>query len=235
MPQLDFDGFHVLLTRRPVRALRLRVRPDGSVHLSAPARAPEATLRAWVQSQQAWIAQHQATFRARPQPAPRRYATGETHYYQGRAYHLRVVEQPGRAQVALAGEELVLRLPAGSDPATRQQVLERWYRAQLHAQLPGLLARWEPVVGAQAAAWGIKRMRTRWGTCSVRARRIWLSLELAQWPLPCLEYVLVHELTHLHERLHSARFWHLLAQAMPEWRGAHEALKRGQLAAASGC
>ena len=73
-------------------------------------------------------------------------------------------------------------------------------------------------------------MKTRWGTCSIRARRLWLSLELSQWPLRCLEYVLVHELTHLHERLHTARFWHLVGQAMPEWQTPHQALKHGCLA-----
>lgn len=86
------------------------------------------------------------------------------------------------------------------------------------------LAQWEPVVGARAAAWGLKAMRTR---------RIWLSLELAQWPLACLEYVLVHELTHLYERLHTPRFWRLVGQALPDWQRAHAALRRGQPAAAS--
>ncbi len=74
-------------------------------------------------------------------------------------------------------------------------------------------------------------MKTRWGTCSIRARRIWLSLELSQWPLSCLEYVLVHELTHLHERLHTTRFWQLVGQAMPDWQTPHQTLKQGSLAA----
>lgn len=228
MPFLHFEAFSVTLTRRPVRTLRLRVRPDGSVHVSAPARTPEAAIRAWVLEKQAWISRHQAAFRARPQPPALRYVSGETHYVQGRAYVLRVTERPGRAQVTLMEKELHLALPAGHDAATRERAVQQWYRAQLLQQVPALLAKWEPVVGAQAAAWGLKRMRTRWGTCHVRARRIWLSTELAQWPLTCLEYVLVHELTHLHERLHSARFWHLVGQALPEWRAAHQALRGGQ-------
>ena len=169
-------------------------------------------------------------------PAPLlAYETGETHYYQGQALHLRVHIQAGRAQVLLAVEERTLHLFVAPDttPAQRAHVVAQWRRAQLQAQIPALLAKWEPVVGAQAAAWGIKQMRTRWGTCSIRARRIWLSLELSQWPLACLEYVVVHELTHLHERLHNARFWHLVGQALPGWHVAHQALKQGHTGAFS--
>jgi predicted metal-dependent hydrolase len=157
------------------------------------------------------------------------YETGETHYYQGQALRLHVHSQAGRPRVLLAAEERVLHLfaPPATTPAQRAQVVAHWRRAQLQAQMPALLAKWEPVVGAQAAAWGIKQMRTRWGTCSIRARRIWLSLELSQWPLACLEYVVVHELTHLHERLHNARFWQLVGQALPGWQVAHQALKQG--------
>lgn len=228
MSLLDFGAFSVTLTRRRVRTLRLRVRPDGSVHVSAPARTPEAAIRAWVLAKQGWIAHHQATFRARPQPVAPQYVSGETHYVLGRAYPLRVTERPGRAQVTLTENELHLALPAGHDAAARERAVRHWYRARLQAQVPALLAKWEPVVGAQAAAWGLKRMRTRWGTCNVRARRVWLSTELAQWPLGCLEYVLVHELTHLHERLHTPRFWQLVGQALPDWQVAHQALRGGQ-------
>jgi len=223
----------VEVVRKAVRQLRLSIRPPlGSLRVTVPLRTTEATIREVVLSKQTWIRKHQAAFRQRP-PAPVLcYEAGETHYYQGRALRLCVHEQAGRAQVRLQAEaaELHLHVPPGTPLVQRAQVLARWRRAQLQAQIPALLAKWEPVVGAQAAAWGIKQMKTRWGTCSIRPRRIWLSLELSQWPIGCLEYVVVHELTHLHERLHNARFWHLLGQAMPEWRAPHHALKSGNLA-----
>lgn len=237
MLYLLIDDLPVEVVRKPVRQLRLSVRPpQGALRVTAPLRTSEATIREVVRQKQAWIRRHQAAFRQRP-PAPvLRYEPGETHYFQGQALRLCVHERAGRAQVQLQATEVELHLqvPPGTTPAQRAQVLARWHRAQLRAQIPALLAKWEPVVGAQAGAWGIKHMKTRWGTCSIRARRIWLSLELSHWPLACLEYVLVHELTHLHERLHSARFWQLLGQAMPEWRTPHQALKRGQLAAEYG-
>ena len=234
MFHLLIDTISVEVVRKPVRQLRLTLRPPlGSLRVTVPLRTSEATIREVVLSKQAWIRKHQAAFQQRA-PAPAlRYETGETHYYQGQALRLCVHEQAGRAQVQLLADqaELHMYVPPGTLPAQRAQVLARWHRNQLQAQVPALLAKWEPVVGAQAAAWGIKQMKTRWGTCSLSARRIWLSLELSQWPPACLEYVVVHELTHLHERLHTARFWHLVGQALPEWRGPHQALKHGRLAA----
>ena len=231
MRQLLIDDILAEVVRKPVRQLRLSIRPpQGSLRITAPLRTTEATIREVVLRKQSWIRKHQAAFRQRiPAPALH-YQTGETHYYQGQALRLCVHEQAGRAQVRLLAGELHLHVPLGATAEQRALVLARWRRAQLQTQVPALLAKWEPVVGAQAAAWGIKQMKTRWGTCSIRARRIWLSLELSQWPVACLEYVVVHELTHLHERLHNARFWHLLGQAMPEWQGPHHALRRGQLA-----
>ncbi|RZL07962.1 MAG: M48 family peptidase [Hymenobacter sp.] len=234
MPHLLVDDIAVEVIRKPVRQLRLSIRPpQGNLRLTVPLRTTEATIREVVLSKQVWIRKHQATFQQRPTAPTLHYEPGETHYYQGQALRLYVHEQTGRPQVLLLTEaaELHLHVPAGTTPAQRAQVLAQWRRTQLQAQVPALLAKWEPIVGQQAAAWGIKQMKTRWGTCSIRARRIWLSLELSQWPLPCLEYVVVHELTHLHERLHNARFWHLLGQAMPEWQAAHQSLKYGRLGA----
>ena len=140
--------------------------------------------------------------------------------YLGQPYELLVSEAPGRASVVLLPEsgQLHLRTPGGSTAAQREAMLTAWYRQQLKRLLPALFAQWEPVVGRSAETWGIKQMRTRWGTCNIGARRVWLNLELIKRPLPCLEYVLVHELTHLHERLHNARFWGLMDQFMPGWQ-----------------
>ncbi|MGI4873893.1 MAG: M48 family metallopeptidase [Janthinobacterium lividum] len=224
----------VEVVRKPVRQLRLAIRPpQGQLRVTVPLGTSEATIREVVLRKQAWIRRHQAACQQRSPVPVLRYETGETHYYQGHAWCLCVHEQPGRACVRLVADEAVLHLfvAPGATAAYRAQVLARWRRAQLQAQVPALLAKWEPLVGAQAAAWGIKQMKTRWGTCSIRAQRIWLSLELSQWPLACLEYVVVHELTHLRERLHTARFWHLVGQALPEWQPLHQALRHGHIEA----
>ncbi|RAK69694.1 M48 family metallopeptidase [Hymenobacter edaphi] len=217
---VQIAGLEVELVRKAIRTLRVTVYPPhGRVRVAAPLRLPEANIHAFIEARRAWIEKHRARFATQAPPAELTYSTGETHYYQGRPHQLRVHATEGRPRVELPETGLLeLYAPAASTPAERQQVLARWYRARLKEQLPALLARWEPVVGARAAAWGVKQMRTRWGTCNTRARRIWLSLELIKKPPKCLDYVLVHELTHLHERLHNARFWGLMDQFMPDWR-----------------
>ncbi|OON70104.1 M48 family metallopeptidase [Hymenobacter sp. CRA2] len=227
MPHLLIDDVPVELVRKNIRTLRLTVSaPEGHVRVSAPLRLPAAAIFDFVRARRAWIEKHQTRIQARPRPQAVAFVSGETHYYQGRPYELRVHLTAGKPRVALheAAGCLDLYVPEESTAEARGLVLQAWYRVRLKEQLPALLARWEPVVGAQAAAWGVKQMRTRWGTCNTRARRIWLSLELIKKPVVCLEYVLVHELVHLHERLHNARFWGLMDQFMPDWRQHRTAL-----------
>jgi hypothetical protein len=229
MPHLYIDDLQIELIRKNIRSLRLTVyAPDGKVRVAAPLRMPASTIEEFVVARRGWIQKHQAKFAAREQPVALAYVSGETHFYQGKGYVLQVLPTLGRARVVLREElgQLELHLPADSTAAQRAQLLTAWYRARLKAQLPDLLIKWEPIVGRQATSWGVKQMKTRWGTCNIRARRIWLNLELIKRPLPCLEYVVVHELVHLHERLHNARFWGLMDQFMPEWRKHREELKK---------
>ncbi|UYZ63795.1 M48 family metallopeptidase [Hymenobacter weizhouensis] len=229
MPQLYIDDLQVEVVRKNIRTLRLSVHmPDGRVRVAVPLRTPDATVRELVQARRAWIRKHQARFAAREQPATLHYVSGEMHLYQGQPVELRVHATAGRPRAQLSGCGCYFDLfaPENSSRAYRAQVLSTWYRQRLRQQLPALLAHWQPIVGAEASTWGIRQMKTRWGTCNTQARRIWLNLELIKRPSPCLEYVLVHELTHLHERYHNARFWGLMDQFMPTWRD-HKAVLNG--------
>jgi predicted metal-dependent hydrolase len=96
--------------------------------------------------------------------------------------------------------------------------------------VPDLITRWQPVIGVRVADWGIKKMKTRWGSCNVRDQRVWLNLELAKKPPHCLEYVLVHEMVHLLERHHNERFKALMDQFMPQWRLYRDKLNQAPLA-----
>ena len=124
-----------------------------------------------------------------------------------------------RVRVTLSGNSTIeLRIRPGSDRNKREAVLNEWYRAQLKEQVPPLIAEWEPRIGVEVSDWGIRRMKTRWGTCNTRAKRVWLNLDLAKKPPACLEYVLVHEMLHLVERHHNDRFHQLMNDLFPHWR-----------------
>ncbi len=132
----------------------------------------------------------QSKFSAQERQAPREYISGESHYVQGQRYLLSVRSHDGPPQVTVRNKTTLNLLErTGSDTAQRGRVLQAWYRQQFKALVPELIERWAAVVGVEVKAWGVKQMKTRWGTCNIGARRIWLNLELAKKPLVCLEYV----------------------------------------------
>jgi predicted metal-dependent hydrolase len=140
---------------------------------------------------------------------------------------LEVIEHQGKNTVDIsASNKLLLKVRPGTTKASKEKLLKEWYRTQMKEQVPPLLQKWERIIGVQANDWGIKQMKTKWGACNIEAKRIWLNLELAKKPPICLEYILVHELVHLHERHHNERFIGLMNQFMPKWRLHREELNR---------
>jgi predicted metal-dependent hydrolase len=227
MPQVQIGDLHVEVIRKNIRSLRLTVyAPDGRVRVAVPARTSDAAVVEFVSTRLAWIRKHQEKFQTQVRPVELTYVSGETHYYQGQPYELQVHPTNGVPRVVREESQLVLHVREDSTPQQREKVLTAWYREQLKRQLPALIAQWQQVVGVQVNEWGVKQMRTRWGTCNIRAKRIWLNLDLIKRSAHCLEYVVVHELVHLHERLHNARFWGLMDQFMPGWQAHREELKQ---------
>jgi predicted metal-dependent hydrolase len=177
-----------------------------------------------------WIKKQQAKFAAQPRQTEREMISGESHYYLGRRYRLRVVERDGPSQVVLRNRTtLELQVRSDYDAEQREQVLRRWYRERLRELVPPLLTKWEAILGVGAVAFGIRKMKTKWGACSVDTRRIWLNLELAKNPVQRLEYLIVHELTHLIERHHDDRFVSLMDRHLPQWRHHRRALNEAPL------
>ena len=111
----------------------------------------------------------------------------------------------------------------------RQVILDEWYRQRLKEIVPVLITQYENAMKVQVSEFGIKKVKTRWGTCSIRAKRIWLNLELAKKPIECLEYVVVHELVHILERNHNERFIALMDKYLPKWKFYKEELNRRPL------
>jgi len=216
----------VEVVRKDVRNLNLRVHPaTGAVRLSAPRHTADVVIERLIRDKLEWIRAQRRRADNRTDAAPPALVSGERHSFQGQACVLEVIEQQGRQGASLGGEQrLTLRVRPGASREQREAVLWRWYRQQMKALIPDLLALWEPRVGVSVAEWGVKYMRSRWGSCNISARRIWLNLELIRRPPECLAYVLVHELVHLRERYHNECFYRLLGEAMPDWRRHRETL-----------
>jgi len=225
------SGIPVEVVRKDIKNLHLGVYPPrGRVRVAAPRRLNDDAVRLAVVSRLGWIRRQQAAFARQDRQSKREMLTGESHYFFGRRYRLRVVERPGPISIGLKGNgSIVLHGPPGTRADEREKALQRWYRGRLRDQLPALLAKWDGKVGVSVLEVRIKRMRTRWGSCNPVARRIWLNLELAKKPPACLEYILVHEMVHIRERRHNERFRALLDGLMPNWRTHRELLNRAPL------
>lgn len=226
------SGLEVQIDRKAIKNLHLGVYPPhGRVRVAAPLVVSIDAVRLAVIDKLGWIKRQQAKFEEQARQSEREMASGESHYYLGRRYRLQVVEEIGAARVVLRpGSILALHVPPASDAGERERLLQRWYRDRLRELIPPQLIRWQGILGVNVADWRIKRMKTRWGSCSVEARRIWLNLELVKKPAPCLEYLIVHELTHFIERHHNDRFIAILDQHLPDWRQRRELLNSAPLA-----
>lgn len=222
--QIKLGGMAIDLVRKDIRNVHLRVYSStGRVRISAPKRMSLDTIRAFAASKSDWIKRQRAKIAAQPRQCERRMVSGESHNVQGVRYRLDVIEGGGRNSVCVRkNRTLELRVRAGTSAQQREAVLELWYRELLQGQIPGLVTKWEPVIGVDVSDWRIRKMKTRWGSCNSSARRIWLSLELAKKPASCLEFIVVHEMVHLLERRHNDRFKGYMDGFMPGWRS-HQA------------
>lgn len=229
---IEVSGTPVEVVRKDIKNLHVGVYPpEGRVRVAAPWQMNDEAVRLAVVSRLGWIRRRQREFAGQERHSQREMVTGESHYFQGRRYLLDVIESAGRPGVALLNNTTMrLRVPLDSDRERREATLQRWYRRELRKMILPLLARWEPRVGRTVDEVRIRRMKTRWGSCNAAAGRIWLNLELIKKPVGCVEYVLVHEMIHLHERQHSERFLAWLNKLMPDWRTRRDELNRAPLA-----
>lgn len=230
--ELEIGGVAVEIVRKGIKNLHLGVYPPaGRVRVAAPLRLDDEAVRLAVVSRLGWIRRMQKEFAGQDRQSQREVVTGESHYFQGRRYLLDVKTCDSWSGVRLAGPTTMeLHVPSGADRDERDKVLQRWYRRQLRESLAPVLAKWKPKLDRPITEVRIRRMKTRWGSCNADAGRIWLNLELVKKPVPCLEYVLVHEMVHLYERHHNARFLDRLESLMPAWRVHRDELNRAPLA-----
>jgi len=225
--QIELGDITVDVVLKDIKNVHLSVYPPtGRVRISAPKRMSLDTLRVFAISKLDWIKQQQAKLREQERETPRDYVDRESHYVWGKRYLLTVIESQEPPAIELKHSRMLLRVRPGTEKPKRQAIVEEWYRGQLKEAVPTLLAKWQPLLGVRAERWFVQRMKTRWGSCNHQVRTIRLNTELAKKPAECLEYIVVHELVHLLEPTHNARFVALMDRFMPKWHFHRQALNR---------
>ena len=219
--EMMVGSLQVAVMRKPVKNLHLNVLPPyGQIRVSVPPSMHEEAVRTFVASKLPWIRRQVDKFQKQARQTKRSYISGESHYFQGKRYQLRLHETEKRyGKVEMKNKRyLDLSVSSGATPEQKDRVINKWYRAELTKQLEKFIPKWEKTIGVKADEWHIRKMKTKWGTCNVEAKRVWFNLELAKKPPQCVEYIVVHELVHLLERSHNERFVSLMDTFMPTWK-----------------
>lgn len=235
---LTVRGLRVSVVRKPIRNLHLGVYPpDGRVRVAAPLAVSDAAVRVAVAGKLPWIRRQRATFAGQARESDREMVSGESHFFQGRRYRLAVIETDGAEKISVRGNRvIVLHVRPDTNRSGRARLLERWYRDRMRELVLPLVQKWEGRLGVTVREWRLKRMKTRWGSCSANVGRIWLNVELVKKLPSCLEYVLVHELVHLIARKHDDQFLALMDRHLPMWRSRRAELNEAPLGKATwGC
>lgn len=223
--RMSVRGMDVEVVRKPIKNLHIGVYPpNGRVRVAAPPSVTDEAVRLAVVTRLGWIKRQQSKFAAQARQSLRSYVSGETHFHLGTPYRLRLREKEGASKVRIVGDRLELSVPPGKDREFRERVIQSWQRDQLRERLITMVRHWASAFDVPAPKYGIKRMRTKWGSCSAAASRVWLNLELVKKPARCIDYVVAHEVAHLVTSSHGDAFKALMDRHVPTWRSLRDEL-----------
>lgn len=217
--QILIANIPVEIVKKKIKNMHLSVLPpDGKVRVSAPETLSDESIIMFVRTKVGWIRKQQEKFELQPRQSERHYVSGETLYVWGRQFFLQVEYSYKGNSLILVGDKAILTVRKESTAKQRENFVNEWYRTLLKAEVEKYLPKWERITGLKCSGWQSKYMTTKWGTCNTSTGKIWLNLQLAKKPIECLEYVILHELSHLKVKNHGPEFVAILDQHMPYWR-----------------
>ncbi len=195
------------------KTLQITIERDGSLLIAAPTGLDLSVMEDFVREKQLWIYTKLAEKEALQQPVrAKEFVNGEGFSYLGRSYRLLLVEEQDRPLKLIGGRFRLLR----SEVDQGREVFLRWYKDHALAWIKKRMRQWTDRLEVEPAGIAVRELGYRWGSCtkSGKVHIHWLTILL---PARMVEYVLVHELIHLHEPNHSPAFWRRLERAMPDY------------------
>jgi len=216
---LQVCDLNVETIKKDIKNIHLGVYPPtGRVRVAAPLKTTDEAIELLVISKMSWIQKQQSKFIKQERQPKREYVSGESHYFFGRRYLLNVQKTEDKPRVEIKRTKYIdLYVKEDTNHKKKEKIIEDFYRSKIKKQIPNLLEKWQKLIGVKVNEVRIKKMKTKWGSCNPKAKRIWLNLELAKKPLHCMEYVMVHEMLHFIEKNHSDKFRYLISSYLPQW------------------
>ena len=189
----------------------------------------DKAIEVYARTNLSWIKKQIEKFQQQPRSAKRQYVSGETMYIWGKQYYLSFVPDSQKNSFEIQGDKVSLSMREDSTVKQRENYVREQYRQFLKVEIERLLPKWEQITELHCESWQTKYMVTRWGTCNTEKKKLWFNLQLAQKPIECLEYVILHELIHLRERTHNSTFIAYMDMYMKNWRAVRKELNDSRL------
>lgn len=224
--QISVSDVQIDVVKKDIKNMHLAVYPPtGRVRISSPQDVEEEAVRLFAVSKLSWIKKHVQNFQSQNRLPEREYISGESHYFEGTRYLLNVIEHDASPEVKVRNKKYIdLYVRDETDKNKKEETVQEWHRSALKKRIPPVIEKWSNEMEVSVEDWGVRQMKTKWGSCTIQDRRIWLNLELAKKSTDCLEYVVVHEMAHLLERHHNEKYKAILDKFMPTWRQRKEKL-----------
>ena len=213
------SGVPMDVQKKKIKNMYLKIKPpDGHVVISAPKWVNNKAIESFASSNIEYIKKSVAKYQSPEGGADRKYETGEPMYIWGKKYLLIFKPDNRKNRFEVKAPYVILSMRENSTVRQRETFVKEAQRELLKRAIKEKLPEWERRTGLKCSSWQTKYMITRWGTCNTRTRKIWFNLLLAQKPPACLDYIILHELTHLVTKNHNAEFYAHVAKYMPEWK-----------------
>ncbi|MGD9489876.1 MAG: M48 family metallopeptidase [Calditrichaceae bacterium] len=227
MEKITISNITIDVVRKDIKNIHLAVYPPmGRVRISAPLHVNDDAIRLFAISKLGWIKQNRRKFEGQERIPKREYKQREGHYFEGKRFLLNIIELDSKPKVEIKGKKRIdLYVRPNSTTKKKHEVLTEWYRSHLKKQIPPILEKWEKILDLKVDYWQVKQMKTKWGSCNIEKKRIWLNLELAKKPVRCLEYIIVHEMIHFKERHHNEKFLYYMNNYLPNWKQVRKELQ----------
>lgn len=229
--KIEINGIPIIIERKKIKNMYLRVLPpNGEVKISAPLSISQKNIIKFADSKTKWIKNKQKIVIKESEKAKKReikYITGETHYLWGKPYTLQIINQNNDYKnIFIKNNTIYLPVKENSNFENRKRTMIEWYRKEIKIKIPNILEECIKIVGKHPNEWRVKNMKTRWGTCNIQKKRIWINLQLCKKSPECLKYVIIHELTHLYIPNHGKEFKNLMDKFYPNWKETKKLLNK---------
>lgn len=220
--KIVIGGQEVFLVKRKMKSIKIAVKENGDVVVSFPSGVPMKTVCGFVESKKDWIEKMQAQLKTANK---KDLGNGARVWVLGKEYVVkRIVGEKNKAKIL--GEEIVFWVVNENDESTIKKLFWGICKKELKKVLPKYFEKWGKTTGLEVKGFSVRDMATRWGSCNPKKQTISINVRVAEKPLVCLDYLVLHEMAHIVEPSHNQNFKNFLSRYMPSWKIYRKMLKK---------